>query len=184
MFIRTERLFLRPAFPEDWREIHRGLSDSCVARMLASAPLPYTEENAREFCAGQAARGPLSFVVTLPGQPGAPVIGTLGIGPRGDEPHELGYWFARDHWGQGYATEAARGALRTARALGVESVAAGHFLENPASGRVLRKCGFAETGEIRPVRSAARGGDLVLSRRYAVSLVHDGEELEGLDAAA
>lgn len=184
MFIRTERLFLRPAFPEDWREIHRGLADVRVARMLARVPWPYSEDHAREFCNGQGQRGPLSFVMTLPGEPGAPVIGTLGIGPRGDEAHELGYWLSREYWGQGYATEAARGALRTARALGIERVSAGHFLENPASGRVLYKCGFAETGEIRPVRSMARGGEIVLSRRYAVPLVHSDEQLEGLDAAA
>lgn len=184
MFIRTERLFLRPAFPEDWREIYRGIAHEDVVCMLARAPWPYTEEHAREFAATQQQRGPLSLVATLPARPGAPVIGTIGIGPYGEEPHELGYWFAREHWGQGYATEATRGMLRTARALGIDRVTAGHFVENPASGRVLRKCGFVETGEVRPVASAGRGGELVLSRRYSASLVHDEGRLAGMDAAA
>ena len=184
MFIRTERLFLRPAFPEDWRDVYRGLADERIVRMLARVPWPYTEAHAQQFCADQQQRGPLSFLVTLPNKPGAPAIGTIGIGSFGQNPHELGYWFARDHWGQGYATEAARGILRTARALGIDKVTAGHFVENPASGRVLRKVGFRETGEVRPISSAGRGGAMVLSRRYVASLVDGAEALEDLDAAA
>lgn len=185
MFIRTERLFLRPAFPEDWWEVYRGLNDAAVAQKLARAPWPYREQDARDFCMKQDQRGPLAFVVSLPGKQGAPVIGTIGLRRLADEPYEIGYWFARVHWGQGFATEAVRGLLRTARALGIEQIAAGHFLDNPASGRVLRKCGFRETGEIRPIPCAAGAGELRLARRYAAALVEAEGELDAdMDAAA
>ena len=59
----------------------------------------------------------------------------------------------------------------------IERVVAGHFLENPASGKVLRANGFVETGEIRPVSCLARGGELVLSRRYEKELVAASEDL-------
>ena len=36
-------------------------------------------------------------------------------------------------------------------------VVAGHFADNPASGRVLEKAGFLYTGETRPAFSCARG---------------------------
>lgn len=183
MFIRTERLFLRPAFSEDWREVYRGLNDEVVAGMLTSAPWPYGEQDARDFCMRQDQRGAFAFLVTLPGRFGAPVIGAMGIEKK-DGPHELGYWLARPYWGCGYATEAARAILNTARALGVKRVVAGHFVENPASGRVLRKAGFRETGEIVLAPSAARGGEILPARRYAINLVQAEGEMEHMDAAA
>ena len=166
MFMRTERLFLRPTFPEDWREIHRGIADYGVVSMLARAPWPYRPVDAQAYCRKPAPKGALQFSVTLPELAGAPLIGQVGIGPFGDNAFELGYWIGRKWQRRGYATEAARGALAVADALGIERIEAGHYLENPASGKVLRAVGFVETGEIRPVSCLARNGEMVLSRRY------------------
>lgn len=170
MFIRTERLFLRPTFPEDWRAIYRGIADEGTVRMLARAPWPYTEDNAREYC--NRVRGPehMGFAIVLPGAPDAPLIGQIGLEPQGKVAMEVGYWIARDHRGHGYAREALEGVLGTARALGIGRVEAGHFIDNPASGTVLRKCGFEPTGKIELTVSAGRGGEAVPARRYAISL--------------
>jgi RimJ/RimL family protein N-acetyltransferase len=71
---------------------------------------------------------------------------------------ELGYWIARRHWGRGFATEAGRAVLETARhSLRLKRLGASHFLDNPASGRVLEKLGFKPTGRIVPHYSAGRG---------------------------
>ncbi len=64
-----------------------------------------------------------------------------------------------------------------ARMLGVRRLQAGHYLDNPASGRVLRKCGFVELGEVRPTHALGRGGEIVLARRYAL-------DLDGIDDSA
>src|SRR5699024_10331451 len=93
----------------------------------------------------------------LPTAEGAKLIGSAGISRDGDDV-ELGYWIARAHWGQGYATEAARAVLSQARALGHKQLVASHFVDNPASGRVLRKVGFCPTGERRIRYSAGRQG--------------------------
>ena len=53
--------------------------------------------------------------------------------------HELGYWVARRWWGRGIASEAVRGILDVARMRGWNRVSAEHFLDNPASRRVLLK---------------------------------------------
>ncbi len=173
MFYRSERLFLRPAFPEDSREIYEGICDAGVVAMLASAPWPYHLTDAEAYCAmPNDARAP-RFVITLPDAKGAPIVGTVGF-KEVDGELELGYWIARDHWGRGYATEAGRSALEVARSLGHRRVLAGHYVDNPASGRVLRKLGFRQTGEVRPTFCRARGGELVLARRYA----HDFAEAE------
>ena len=171
MFHRSERLFLRPAFPEDAREIYEGICDAGVVQMLARPPWPYRPADAVEFCTRETDPQSPRFVITLPGGKGSPVIGAVGL-HRDKDGLELGYWIARDHWGQGYATEAARGALEVARALGHGRVLSGHFVDNPASGRVLRKLGFRETGEVRPTECRARGGEMVLTRRYALDLAH------------
>lgn len=180
MFMRTERLFLRPTFPEDWRDIHRGIADFGVVSMLARAPWPYREADAIAYCRREVPFGSMTFSVTVPELPGAPVIGQIGIEPD-EEGHELGYWIARRHQRRGYASEAVRGVLSMAKAFGIKRVNAGHFLENAASGKVLKANGFVETGEIRPTACAARGGEAILARRYACNL---GEMAEVPDAQA
>jgi RimJ/RimL family protein N-acetyltransferase len=69
----------------------------------------------------------------------------------------IGYWIARAHWGQGYATEAGRAMLALARGLGHKRLVGRHFLDNPASGLVLRRLGFRPTDERRLIFSAGRG---------------------------
>jgi RimJ/RimL family protein N-acetyltransferase len=175
MFMRTDRLFLRPTFPEDWRELYRGINDAGVVRMLARAPWPYYEKDAREFCSALRDPMDLRLAITLPGVDGAPMIGQIGMDASADVT-EVGYWIGRGYRGKGYASEALGGILRMARALGVRRVHAGHYVDNPASGAVLRKAGFRETGEIRPVHALGRGGQMVLSRRYALDL----DEMENM----
>lgn len=169
MFIRSERLFLRPAWPEDWAELHAAIDDEGVVRNLARAPWPYRADDARWFVNRQQDPRHPDFLVTLPGADGTRIIGCAGIAPGEQGAVELGYWIARDQWGRGYATEAARAVLTVARALGHGRIEASHFLDNPASGRVLRKLGFVPTGEHRPRRSEGRGS-VVTSVVYQIHL--------------
>ncbi len=53
--------------------------------------------------------------------------------------------------------EAARAVLRLAKVLGHRKLVAGHFIDNPASGAVLRKIGFQPTGRVRQRFSLSRG---------------------------
>lgn len=166
MFHRSERLFLRPAFQEDWEAVLVLIgADDAIARNLASAPWPYSERDARDFVTlPQDPRLP-HFLVTLPG---TGVIGSAGLGAH-DCGAEIGYWIGRPYWGQGFATEAARAVLRIAQTLGHRRLTAGHFVDNPASGRVLRKLGFQPTGQIVTRHSRARGAE-VDSVDYALEL--------------
>lgn len=172
MFHRSDRLFLRPAFPEDWQAILTAISDEGVVRNLARAPWPYGEREAQDFAAlPQDPRLP-HFLVTLPG---AGVIGSAGLGEHNGQP-EIGYWIARTYWGHGFATEAAQAVLRIAQTLGHRQLAAGHFADNPASGRVLRKIGFEPTGRIIQRHSCARGA-FADSVEYMLDLDADADPL-------
>ena len=96
MFHVTERLLLRPAWPEDADALMRGIADEGVVRNLARAPWPYLPRHAREFVMrGQDARYPV-FLITLPSAEGSKVIGCIGIDPCDSADAELGYWIARD----------------------------------------------------------------------------------------
>lgn len=156
MFIRSERLFLRPCWPEDWPEILTAIADECVVRNLAKAPWPYTMEDAMAFARREQDDRYPHFLITLPGDNGARIVGCISLADRDGEV-ELGYWIGRAHWGQGYASEAARALLRLARVLGHNEIVASHFADNPASGRVLEKSGFVWTGEQQRRFSAGRG---------------------------
>ena len=156
MFHRSQNLLLRPAWPEDWQSVHAGIAEPEIVCMLARAPWPYTEADAQRFAARKLDAWLPNLLVTLPG---TGPIGSVGLGVddcTGEV--QLGYWIARQYWGRGYATEATRGLLEVARALGHRRITATHFVDNPASGRVLQKAGFRPTGVIRPGHSLARGG--------------------------
>ena len=168
MFIRTERLFLRPGWAEDWREIWEHMADEGLVRNLAQVPWPYTPEAARQFATlEQDGRCP-HFLATLPGADGTRLIGCVGL-TRSPNGVELGYWIGRDHWNRGFATEAVRAVLSLARTLGHRQIFAGHFLDNPASARVLAKTGFRSTGQVEQRYSMARG-ELAPSALHAICL--------------
>ena len=166
MFMRTRRLFLRPIFPEDWPSVFSGVASKEIVRNLARAPWPYGESDARNFCAAAPHPGSYRFAITLPEEAGAPLIGCIGLDAAGDDGLEIGYWIAQGWQGRGFATEAASGVVALADAIGFGPLVGGHFLDNPASGRVLRKIGFVPTGEHLPCASAGRGGASQPTVRY------------------
>jgi len=85
-------------------------------------------------------------------------VGVLGLFEDDDLAPEAGYWIGRPFWGRGFATEALEGALVWAgKRWKRRALVAGHFADNPASGRVLEKAGFLYTGETRKRFSKARG---------------------------
>jgi RimJ/RimL family protein N-acetyltransferase len=159
MFARTERLLLRPGWAEDAPALARAIADEGIVRNLATAPWPYGVREAQAFLS--APKDPvLPTFLLFRRTDGAPLlVGGCGFGRRPSGNVELGYWIARLHWGQGYATEAGRQLLEIARTLGLPQLEAAHFLDNPASGRVLEKLGFTPTGLTAPRHSCARNGE-------------------------
>ncbi len=160
MFVRTPRLTLRPGWPEDAPELAQAIGHEGVVRNLARAPWPYALADAEAFLADFGGPETPRFVICAHAAGSVRIIGMVGVEPLASAAHELGYWITPDAQGRGYATEAARGALAAAHALGIRRVEAGHFVDNPASGRVLRKLGFVPTGELRMTQSRGRGGEV------------------------
>ena len=159
MFARTPRLLLRPGWPEDAAALAAAIGDEMVVRNLATAPWPYDIDHARDFLAAERHAALPQFLIVARTHGAPRLVGGCGLGraPGGDV--ELGYWIARPHWGLGYATEAGQALIGIARTLKLGRVVASHFLDNPASGHVLRKLGFRPTGRVVNRPSAGRGGE-------------------------
>lgn len=160
MFARTTRLLLRPGWAEDAPALAKAIADETIVRNLSSAPWPFSLRDAEAHLA--APRDPLlpSLLIfeRTDGEPA--LVGSCGLGRRASGSVEFGYWIARPHWGRGFATEAGGALVAMARAMGLARLEASHFLDNPASGRVLEKLGFQSTGMIAPRLSCARGVEI------------------------
>jgi RimJ/RimL family protein N-acetyltransferase len=132
-------------------------NDRRIAENTARIPHPYKVADAESFISGaNRSGGEAVFLVTLRDKT---VIGACGIMFHEETP-ELGYWLGVSHWGKGYATEALHALIDYAFTdLGHDALQAGARVTNPASRRVLEKCGFQWTGvglyRIRAIRSSA-----------------------------
>ena len=160
MFARTPRLLLRPGFPEDAPALAAAIADQAIARNLANVPWPYSTRDAEAFLASP--RDPvLPALLVFERGKGAPqLVGACGLGRRPSGSVELGYWIARPFWGRGYASEASRALVDIARTLGLPSLEGSHFIDNPASARVLEKLGFESLGIVAPRLCCARGEEV------------------------
>ena len=169
MFIRTDRLFLRPAWEEDAPALTGAIAHEAVTRMLARVPWPYEEGDARAWISAPRDPSLPSLLITVPDGGGA-IIGGCGLhAVDGDGPAEVGYWITPAAQGQGYAREALAGLLAIARMAGHRTLRGRHMVDNSASGRVLAAAGFRPTGSTSSLPSLSRAG-AVSAVEYEVQL--------------
>ncbi|MGA7488034.1 MAG: GNAT family N-acetyltransferase [Xanthobacteraceae bacterium] len=168
----TERLLLRAPRFEDAKAIAMLADDRRVAENTLRIPHPYRLADAESFIAtANGAGDERVFAIT----DGAAVLGACGIAGLDGEQPEVGYWLGVAFWGQGYATEAVRAVIDHAFGeLGCERLTGGARVSNPASRRVLEKCGFQWTGvglyRIRAMASSAPVDRFRLDRGLWASL--------------
>ena len=145
----TQRLILRAPMMTDMSAFVALLSDYDVVKNLGPVEYPYSQTLFREFLARSDAQRQdgtdFTFAITR-AMDGA-FIGVCSVHAKDEDAWELGYWYGKPFWGQGYATEAARPVVRFAfEDKGAAQLTSGWFVDNPASGRVLEKLGFAPAG--------------------------------------
>ncbi|MFQ5563758.1 MAG: GNAT family N-acetyltransferase [Parvularculaceae bacterium] len=153
----TVRFSLTPVAPADAPRIAELCDDRDIAENSARIPHPYTLEDAKRFIdyaeKAFASGGEYVFGVRENGA----LIACAGVLCGGDS-FDLGYWVGAAYRGRGVATEAARRVVRFAfEGLGAKRITAGHFINNPASGKVLSNIGFKPTGETEMIFCQARG---------------------------
>ena len=159
----TARLRLRAPQREDAPAIAALANDRRIAENTARIPHPYTLADAEGFLAylEEESETEIAFAITLADHT---LIGICGLRMRQRKSPEIGYWLGAAFWGHGYATEAARALIDHAfEELGFERLEAGARVSNPASRRVLEKCGFQWSG-VALLRLRALGSSAPIDR--------------------
>ena len=136
----TKRLILRPFREGDAEAMNRNwTTDERVAQYCRWYPhksLSETEEYLKLCLEMQ-----YSWAITIKGNDEPigciDVVGENSVGVQ-----EVGYVLAYDHWGQGIMTEVLGAVLEELLRCGFDKVGACHDVNNPASGRVMEKCGM------------------------------------------
>jgi RimJ/RimL family protein N-acetyltransferase len=139
----------------DRQALIEHLNERDIYERTLRIPFPYTEEDADEW---------LALVAKITQQQGRPVhfairnatdalIGGCGFdGFQVGKSHraEVGYWLAKPFWGRDIMTAVVQRVCRHAfEDFGLAKITAHVFSHNPASARVLQKCGFQEEGYLR-----------------------------------
>ena len=151
--LNTPRLTLRPLTMRDAQDIYDYSRDPEVARhVLWDAHRSLADSRAYlRFILRQYRDGvPSSYGIVL--KASGRVVGTIGFMWYSQENHsvEVGYSLARGVWNQGLMTEALKAVMRLSfEELQVHRVEAQHETSNPASGRVMLKCGMRHEGTLR-----------------------------------
>ena len=140
--LQTPRLILRPLTAADAEEVFIWCSDPLVNRFMPYALYTKTEDVRRwlETVEKNEKQYEFGFVCKENNR----LIGSGGIGPAEDNTQwEIGYNLRSDCWNQGYATEAAKAMIDFAyQEFDINDFGANHAEANPASGRVMEKCGM------------------------------------------
>ena len=171
--LETERLILRAPRLGDAKVLAALANDKRIAENTRRIPHPYKRADADDFItAVNAPGGEVAFLITL--REGGAVVGGCGVALQDGAP-DLGYWLGVKYWNKGYATEAARAVVDFAfTELGHDTLSAGARVTNPASRRILEKCGFQWTGvglcRIRALNSSAPIDRFRLDRGLWLSL--------------
>ena len=161
--IASNRLLLRPWQDNDALLLYRYASDPDVGPRAGWAPHQSVEES--QHIIQTVFRNPTTWAIIR--KEDDLLVGAIGYGPSCDchlparegEP-TVGYWIAKPFWNQGLCTEALQLLIAHLRQQNennennevsthaIPSLISGHFIDNPASGRVMEKCGFVPTGDI------------------------------------
>lgn len=150
-FIETPRLILRALRSGDEPEFLALAGDWDVARMTSDIPHPLMPSHAKAWL--QPHGNDVRFAIELQGH----MIGSVGYFRRRNGAAELGFWLGRDHWGMGFGTEASAAVVRYGFSIdGHACFSSAHFVDNPASGRLLAKLGFEPVSRAR-MWCSARG---------------------------
>lgn len=144
----TRRLVLKSYNVEDMGRLVRILMNEQISRTFMIPDYP-EEEQYRElaqklvqFSRPEDERH-LEYGIYLNGL----LIGFINDCGFDDEEIEIGYVVHPDHQNRGYATEAVNAVIQELWTMGFQRITAGFFEDNPASRRVMEKCGMTLNGD-------------------------------------
>jgi ribosomal-protein-alanine N-acetyltransferase len=154
LILHTRRLVLREFTAEDWPAIFAYQNDPRYLRFYERDSVTERQSQALTYYfilwQGEQPRSKVQLAITLAAT--GQVIGNVGVRREtADEPvADMGFELSPEHWGQGYASEAARAMVDWGFGeWGLERIHAHCVSENAASARVLERAGLREEARLR-----------------------------------
>ena len=163
--LETDRLLIRPWIDDD-RPAYRVIVDDPEVSRYVHGGRPYTDAEVDEWFARQARQLAdhgvcMGAVIEKSSGRLVGLSGTQPLGTTGDL--EIGWIFARDTWGRGYATEAGGAAMRyVLETLGRPRVVAIIDPDNEPSKRVARRLGMEYEARYTGAQLGYRFPDIVV----------------------
>lgn len=153
--VTTERLAFRAPDLDDGDALYALMNDFGIVKYLTSVPWPYTRPDADIYIerarTGRAQEKGLYYLIL--DQSTGELLGTIDLRFDPEETAHFGYWLATPVWGRGYASEALAALLDFGfEVLGLKRIWGAAMPDNPASIRVMEKCGLARGGMMRVQR--------------------------------
>ena len=151
--LETDRLLLRALGFDDVEDLFVYSKDpevACHVLWNAQTDIRESRDYVRYALRQYRMNEPASWAIEY--KPLGKVIGTIGFMWVNYDHHsaEVGYSLSREYWNQGLMTEALNAVLRAGfTQLGLHRIEAQHEVDNPASGRVMQKCGMRYEGCVR-----------------------------------
>ena len=173
MYVKTERLLIRPINVDDIQDFYEILSQEEVVEYLPEDVM--SMEEVKEIISWlndcyekNTLENIIKFTVVIVHKENNKVIGWCGVGPLEYDPSdmELFYGIRKEYWGKGIATEASKAMLHYGfDTIGLEKIVAVVKPENVASKKVIEKIGMTYQKKIQnlPKKYSFYEGELYYS---------------------
>jgi RimJ/RimL family protein N-acetyltransferase len=146
----TERLILRPFELSDAKRVSELCNNYNIYKSTLTLPYPYSLDCAISWIETHEDHfnDNKSYEFAITDKNTNELYGAIGLtNKQAHRNGEVGYWIGEEYWGKGYATEATQAIIAFAFSdKHYHKVFARHFASNPASGKVMQKCGMVEEG--------------------------------------
>ena len=161
--MQTDRILLRPWRESDAESLYKYASDPEVGPRAGWPPHKSVEESLHIIRTLFSSDHMWAIELKESGE----AIGCMGYFVHGESniaigenDAEVGYWVARPYWNTGICTEALQLLIDYCfKEKGFSTLWSDYFPDNGASGRVMEKCGFRDTGKINYCSQLELGGD-------------------------
>lgn len=150
--LHTDRLLLRMPVAGDIPRLVEYANHPSISKMTLNVPHPYHEKDAISWInmANQGFEEKNHFVFAICKLSDDQFMGGIGLRLNNRFNHaELGFWIGTPFWNNGYVTEATGKILEFGfERIGLHKIFATHFVDNPASGKVMINNGMVKEGEL------------------------------------
>lgn len=150
--LQTERLLLSQLTANDIPQIIHLAANKRISDYTLNLPFPYQENDAIFWLnlANQGFKNGTHLILAVRQKGNHSFMGGIGLTiEQRFNRAEIGYWLGEPFWNQGYMSEATKALIRFGfDMLGLHKLTSSHFALNPASGKVMQKCGMKKEGEL------------------------------------